>query len=164
MECVIGIDPGISGAIVVLREDGSIAKAELCPTLPTGKGTKRDYDYHGMARLLRPYSRMHCAIELVGPMPKQGVTSMFNFGKGWGAWIGMAAAYEMPLTFVRPQNWQKVMLDGYPGGKATKESAVRVAKNLWAENIMLVRKKDWGIADAALIAEWLRLRRKGELQ
>ena len=69
----------------------------------------------------------------------------------------------MPITLVSPQKWQKAMLDGYPGGKATKESAVRVAKNLWAETITLDKKKDWGIADAALIAEWLRLRRKGEI-
>lgn len=159
---VIGIDPGIGGAVVVLAADGSIAAAAVTPSIPTGKGSKRDYDWDGMRRLIEPYSflagmhRTRCAIELVGPMPKQGVTSMFNFGKGYGIWIGIVCSHLMPITLVKPQCWQAELLAGYPRGKAVKNSAVRVARGLWLD-IPIEKKKDWGLADAALIAEWHRM-------
>jgi hypothetical protein len=57
--------------------------------------------------------------------------------------------------FVRPQRWQQEMLDGFPRGEATKASAVRIAKSRWPD-IPISLKSDWGIADAALIAEWHR--------
>lgn len=163
---IIGIDPGITGAVVVLREDGILESAAVSPSFPTGKGSKRDYDDDAMVNLLEPYSFLNgrtatVALEMVGAMPKQGVTSMFNFGTGWGIWRGIVSSYRMPLIFVRPQQWQKEMLRGYPGGDASKESAVRVAKHMWPD-IPIEKKKDWGIADAALIAEWHRRNVIGE--
>jgi len=161
MDYVIGVDPGITGAVVVLNMDGGLEAASVCPSLPTGKGNKRDYDIDGMRRLIEPYSFMagrqsRCALELVGPMPKQGVTSMFNFGMGYGVWKGIVLSHLMQMTLVRPRRWQAEMLAGYPRGDATKQSAVRVAKSKWPD-IPIKLKKDWGIADAALIAEWHRI-------
>jgi len=166
MDHVIGIDPGITGAVVVLAMDGSLEAASLCPSVPTGKGNKREFDWDGMRRLIEPYSflagqQSRCAIEHVGPMPKQGVTSMFNFGRGYGIWIGIICSHLMPMTFVKPKRWQDEMMDGYPRGKATKHSAVRVAKSLWPD-IPIDKKKDWGLADAALIAEWHRLNARAD--
>lgn len=160
MDHVIGIDPGITGAVVVLNMDGSLVTASRCPSTPTGKGSKREFDWDGMRKLIEPCSflagkQSRCAIELVGPMPKQGVTSMFNFGRGYGIWIGIVCSHLMSMTFVKPRRWQDEMLDGYPKGKATKQSAVLVAKSLWPD-IPIQKKVDWGIADAALIAEWHR--------
>ena len=161
MDHVIGIDPGITGAVVVLdAADGSLQLASRCPSVPTGKGNKREFDWDKMRECITPYSFLagktsSCAIELVGPMPEQGVTSMFNFGRGYGVWIGIVCSHLMPITFVRPQRWQQEMLDGFPRGEATKASAVRVAKSRWPD-IPIRLKDEWGIADAALIAEWHR--------
>lgn len=160
MDHVIGIDPGITGAVVVLNVDGSLEFASRCPSIPTGQGNKREFDWDKMRGCIAPYSFLagktsRCVIELVGARPDQGVTSMFNFGTGYGIWIGIACSHLLPITRVRPQRWQREMLDGFPKGKATKASAVRVAKSLWPD-IPIRVKDDWGIADAALIAEWHR--------
>ncbi len=168
MDYVIGIDPGITGAVVVLNMDGGLEAAGVCPSVPTGKGNKRDYDIDGMRRLVEPYSLMagkqsRCALELVGPMPKQGVTSMFNFGMGYGIWKGIVASHLMQMTLVKPKRWQDEMLAGYPRGEAVKQSAVRVAKARWPD-IPITLKKDWGIADAALIAEWHRINSEHSLR
>lgn len=161
MDYVIGVDPGITGAVVVLNMDGGLEAACVCPSIPTGVGNKRDYDIDGMRRLIEPYSLLagkqsRCAVELVGPMPKQGVTSMFNFGMGYGIWKGIITSHLMQMTLVKPKRWQDEMLAGYPRGDAVKQSAVRVAKARWPD-IPIKLKKDWGIADAALIAEWRRI-------
>lgn len=52
--------------------------------------------------------------------PQTGA-SMFNFGKGYGVLIGAAIAFEMPLSLVRPQEWQKGMGVGPKGERTTTE-------------------------------------------
>ena len=42
-------------------------------------------------------------IEKVAAMPGQGVTSMFNFGKGFGVLLGAAAGLGLQTTQVTPQ-------------------------------------------------------------
>ena len=155
MTLYCGIDPGKAGAWAVVNWDGSWVDGGLVPMI--GK----EYDERGMVRHLSFClgRDAHFAIEKVGAMPGQGVTSMFSFGQGYGLWRGIVVGLGLSYELVRPQAWQKEMLAGLPRGKQTKESAVQKAKQLWPE-IPINRKKDWGLADAALIAEWLRRTRK----
>lgn len=151
----IGIDPGSSGGIAIIRPDG---RSSAFPT-PYCDG---DYDEGAMRELLdmaidegRP---MPCAIiERVHSMPSQGVASMFSFGAGYGLWRGMCAAMRIPYRLVPPQTWQKVMLAGED--KSDKKAAsVRVARRLFPD--VSLRKSErgrvdhHGMADALLIAEY----------
>ena len=155
----IGIDPGLQGAFAVVLQDGSLLYACRTPIIaPNGKG-KTDYDLPAMAELLRDWSEgvnpSTVAVEKVASMPHDGVASSFRFGMGYGIWLGLIAALGLPRIDVRPQVWQKELLEGLPRGKSVKSSAVQRAKALWP-SIPITLKKDWGLADAALIAETAR--------
>lgn len=151
----IGIDPGLDGAVVVLGGQlDSIALLDT-PTLTvkSAKGNRREYHLVKMAGFLRPYAATSVAyIENVHAMPGQGVRSMFTMGLGVGAWMGILAALEIPVTRVSPQRWKGVMLDGMGHDKDAgrlRAMQLRPADASWFE-----RKKDDGRADAYLIAEY----------
>ena len=148
----LGIDPGKNGAVALLDDNGRILKIWDTPTLKIG--TKVVYDTAAMANIIVPYAQAHVAIEKVGAMPGQGVTSMFEFGLGFGLWQGIVAAWRMPVTFYTPQKWKGSVLAGMPPGKGS--SLVR-AKQLWPTSEFFSRKKDEGRAEAALIAHYHQL-------
>jgi len=111
---IIGIDPGLSGGICVLDPNGDIETLITTPVIKMK--TKKEHDTHAMSKIFRDQivKGRYPAIflETVHAHPKQGVVSMFNFGKGYGMWIGIAHALLFPLYHVRPQEWKKEMLKG----------------------------------------------------
>lgn len=157
----IGIDPGQTGAIAVCIE-GDWAVFD-CPVLTvettnrktkSGKSVKNTPDPAGMAALLEKcnYEGAHAYIEKVGAAPGQGVTSMFNFGKGYGMWLGILAALKIPYTLVTPQAWKKAMMAGMAKEKAA--SIVRATQLFPEMADRLTLKKHDGRAEALLIAEY----------
>jgi len=149
---IIGIDPGQTGAVAIIHDDGDITLHDT-PTelVKKGKGSKTEYLPAEMAGILNSCRYGHCFIEKVGAMPGQGVTSMFNFGKGFGLWLGILAAYQIPYTLVTPQAWKKVLM----AGAGDKDAARGRAQQLYPQvSSQLSRKKDIGRADALLIAEY----------
>ena len=52
-------------------------------------------------------NRKMAAVERVGAMPGQGVTSMFNFGKSAGYIEGVLTALGIPYQLVPPAKWKK---------------------------------------------------------
>lgn len=113
-DIIIGIDPGINGAIAVLDLKAEKVSVFDVPTIKVpgkgrGKKSVSDYDKAGMADLLSKYQNRQVAVsmEKVHAMPGQGVTSMFTFGRGVGIWEGMLAAFGWEIDLVTPQNWKK---------------------------------------------------------
>lgn len=153
----IGIDPGISGAVAVVSPDGFLDWAQRTPVVKD-KG-KAHYDVPLMRRAItesvRDVSRIIVGIEKVGAMPTDGRVGAFNFGKGYGIWLGILSTLDVPYIEITPQRWQAKMLAGHPRGPQTKTSAVTCAKAMFP-TIPISVKADWGIADAALIAEYTR--------
>lgn len=148
----IGIDPGFTGAIVMIPAGCNIISVADTPILESKKGKKikKEYFIPGMASLLESVSpEAHVFIEKVHAMPGQGVTSMFNFGKGFGIWLGIIVALKLPYTLVTPQAWKKKMLDG-KGNK--DDSRIRAIELCPEQADYFKRKKDIGRADATLIA------------
>lgn len=151
---IAAIDPGLAGGLDVLDGDDVILLTDL-PVHRVGKaGTKvlrPELDLHGLHGLLAehgPYT--HAFVEKVGPMPKQGVTSMFRFGVSFGGIQGIVVALGIPLTLVRPQTWQGFHRCG-PSPDAARQRAVQLYP---AVAPLLARKKDANRADALLIAAW----------
>ena len=152
---IIGIDPGLEGAIAYLVEGHRLIESSIrvVDTPTTKDGTHRVYLPQEMRRLLAEPTqglRCHVFIEKVHSMPKQGVASSFNFGVGFGLWQGLIAGLGLPVTFVTPQRWMKDMMAGMQRGK---DSSIVRAQELFPD-APLSRKKDHGRADALLIAEW----------
>jgi crossover junction endodeoxyribonuclease RuvC len=150
---VIGIDPGISGAIAVFDwHTGNLENVIDMPTLEvdSGKTKKRHISAVSLCNYLTLFSNAHVVIEKVGAMPGQGVSSMFNFGRSAGIIEGVVAALRMPHTYVTPAAWTKAV-----GRAAGKDASRMRAMELFPTRAELFKRaKDDGRADAALIAYW----------
>ena len=146
----LGIDPGMSGGIGVIDRDGAFVMAEAMPIIANAAG-KRMVDTNELGRLVRHYTgEVLAAIEEVSAMPGQGVTSMFSFGSSFGAAMGVLGGLGIGFELVRPQKWKKLF-----SLTSDKEVSRGFAIRRWPD-APLARKKDEALAEALLIAEWLR--------
>lgn len=156
----IGIDPGLSGAIVAIFPDGPIEFHDM-PILEIKK--KSQLDYAGLAHILRRYparGEVMAAIELVGAMPGQGVSSMFKFGQCYGASLATLAALQIPYQTITPPVWKRA----YRLVGEDKDASRSRALELFPACVEhLKRKKDHGRADALLLAEYLRRQSAGAI-
>ena len=151
---IIGIDPGISGAICFL-EDGKIIDVIEMPSMAEGKKNKKQVNGNQLfneikSRLTGINEEEVCVIvEHVTAMPGQGVTSMFNFGQSFGVIKGMCSAMKLPIHFVRPAKWKKYFNLINTSKDASRSRAIEIFPKA---SDKLKRKKDSNKADAILIA------------
>jgi hypothetical protein len=157
----VGIDPGLSGAVAVLAPDGALEALWDVPvlTLKTARGTKQCYDVPGMVALLTPYAGagLHVVIEESQAKPGQGVRSMWTTGYGYGLWLGILAALQLPYTPVRPAFWKKAL--GL--GKDKEQARLRAMQLYPAADLRL--RKHHGRAEALLLAWYGRQARQERL-
>jgi len=143
----LGIDPGASGAIVLL-EDGHPIEWTAMPTIKIGTATR--VNAAALTDFIASCCCDHVFVEQVHAMPGQGVTSMFNFGHSCGTVMGVLGAMCIPHTMVTPQAWKKTA--GLIG--TDKDAARARAIQLWPKWRELDKKgKGQALADAALIAK-----------
>lgn len=159
----IGIDPGLTGALATIYTAAEPVSYRVwdAPTGKTGKSTvllpqeMRTILIEALrAATLSHDGRCHVYIERVHSMPKQGVASSFNFGMGYGIWIGLIQGLQIPMTFVTPNAWKKEMMAGMPKEK----DASRIRAQELFPDADLHLKKHHGRSDALLIAEYGRSR------
>ena len=85
---IIGIDPGLSGAIAVL-DNNKVLKIYDMPVMAEGKKNKRQLNSAQLVNIIKENienrEEINVVVEQVNAMPGQGVTSMFNFGQTFGA-------------------------------------------------------------------------------
>lgn len=105
MRKVLGIDPGLSGGISIIDEQLNVIACHSMP-VKMGKDGKYHVDPCGVRDIIAAYTIDLAIIEKVGSMPKQGVTSMFNFGDGYGIVRGIAEIFADQTIYTRPQEWQ----------------------------------------------------------
>lgn len=98
---IIAIDPGLSGGIAWIA-DGK-AEAVKMPDTPKGIAEELENITLGGER------KVICYLEKVGPMPKQGVASVWTFGEHYGTLRGILMALGIPIIDVKPQVWQKAI-------------------------------------------------------
>ena len=163
MGYVLGIDPGINGAIGVVDGNGFVCVEDL-PVLETYKSGKtksgkrkirRELDIETFAVLLikyvHEYSPDLIVIENVQSMPGQGIAGAFSFGQTFGRIEGVVRALSgVRSIYVTPQSWKK-----YHGIlRQAKDASILKSRLLYpAEADMFLKSKD-GRADAVLIAEY----------
>ena len=149
---VLGIDPGLSGALAFYD---TVSEALVVMDMPTVEVTrngksKREVSPALVADMVAGKGVEKAFMERVSAMPGQGVSSMFSFGRSSGVVEGVLAAYEIPTTLVTPQAWMKAM-----GVRAGKDGSRERAMQLFPQYSMTFsRKKDDGLSDAALIAKF----------
>lgn len=151
----LGIDPGLKGAIAVVSNDGLVNVIDMPrATERHGKDSRDRVCAHTLRDELLNTQHAHgkirvAVVEQVGPMPKQGVTSVYRFGYGNGQVEGVLAALCIPTEFIRPQTWKK-----YMGLGADKAQSLALARAKWPYADCFTLKKHDGRAEAALLAEY----------
>lgn len=104
----IGIDPGVSGAIVLLDDKLQPAEWLRMPVMKEGKASR--VNASELVRYIDAWrfnNDLTAYVESVHAFSGQGVTSCFNFGHSAGVIAGVLAALEIPTVMVTPQKWKK---------------------------------------------------------
>jgi len=136
---IIGIDPGAYGAATLMSMDGVIVdviefskntESEICDCFIKFAQEEKTFAY----------------IENVHAMPKQGVSSTFKFGRGYGFLIGVLTALKIPYEKVTPNTWQKYLSCQSKGNKNITKTK--------AQQLFPKQKITHAVADAILIAEY----------
>jgi crossover junction endodeoxyribonuclease RuvC len=147
---VVGVDPGISGAIAFLDEGRP--QVEDMPIIRDGRLSW--VDGKRLSELLAKFTdrsevRITACVERVGAMPKQGIASAFNFGVGFGSVLSILQAHEIPIRLVTAATWKTALgLRGKP-----KRASLDKARLLFP-SVDLSLAKHEGRAEALLIAHW----------
>jgi crossover junction endodeoxyribonuclease RuvC len=157
---VIGIDPGLYGAIAAY--DLRTSELVYCVDMPIHepqelkrgelKSRKVELNAHGIAQALKFLAdhAVGALVEDVAAAPNQGVVSMFNFGYGQGVLYGALITLDIPTLLPKPSTWKSNM-----GLTRDKEQARRMAIGTfvgWEDHFSL--KKHHGRAEAALLAKY----------
>lgn len=154
---IIGIDPGISGALALI--DPATMRVWRIADMPTAEANgKRSVSAGLLALTITEWAslasatgrRLLAIVEEVGAMPGQGVTSMFSFGRSFGVILGVLAGCGVALELVRPAAWKKAARISKDKGSARKAAQERFPESAG----MFARVKDDGRAEAALLAMW----------
>lgn len=147
MTAILGIDPGCSGALVMITARGTYIDHLAMPTIKVG--TKSRVNGAAISAWLKKFHISHAYLEQVGAMPGQGTASMFTFGHAAGVAEGILQGLNIPYTLVTPQTWKKSA--GLIG--SDKDAARSRAIQLYPELRALDAKaKGQALADALLIA------------
>lgn len=153
---IIGIDPGISGAISFL-ENGQVIDVIDMPSMADGKKNKKQVNgsqiYNEISNKIKNIDKkkVYVVIEQVSAMPGQGVTSMFNFGQSFGVIKGICAAMQLPLYLVRPTKWKKYFNLLKTEKDASRTKVIEIFPQI---SNKLSKKKDNNKADSILIASF----------
>lgn len=160
MKAAIGIDPGLSGAIVFLdlSEGKPIGAFFLIPVSVEGK--TRAIDYGGvceqLTRTRHEFGIAHIYLERAVPMA-MGSASAFNYGRGFQILITAIESARMAYTLVEPQKWTKEMHEGIRTDLKPKARSLIAVKRLYPSLIEKMPKNKKGElldgpVDALLIA------------
>ena len=151
---IIGIDPGINGAISII-ENKKIIEVYDTPTMIDGKKNKRQINGAQVTNIfkerLNGEKEVVVVVEHVNAMPGQGVTSMFNFGQSFGILKGICSAMHLPVYYVRPAKWKKYFNLINSEKDASRTRAIEIFPYFSSQ---LSKKKDNNKADAILIASF----------
>jgi crossover junction endodeoxyribonuclease RuvC len=146
----IGVDPGENGALAFLEPwAGNVGWFPFKGGMDGEMLDMLSLTHVGSYRIL---------VESVHAMPKQGVTSMFSFGKQFGMILGVLEAYRLGYEMTTPQKWQKYMgITKIPGETKT---AKKNRHKAMAQELFPEIKVTHAVADALLIAECCRRMRE----
>lgn len=144
---ILGIDPGLSGALALYDADGTLEVLDI-PTLQLK--TKRVIDEYALARIIDNWSSRirEVWLEQVGVRPGEGAVGAFTFGRGYGALRGICAANFLTIIDVTPAVWKGALK--VRGDK--DESRLRASTLFPRHGGLWPLKKHDGRAEAALIA------------
>ena len=144
---VMGVDPGLTGALALLDADGQV---ELVADLPVIRDRSLAWiDGAALQSTLLDAIRgrpCRAVVERVSAMPRQGVASSFAFGVGVGSILGVLQTLHLPLELVTAAQWKRAL-----GLSSDKRASLDKGRLLFpAADLRLA--KHHGRAEALLLA------------
>ncbi len=162
---VLGIDPGINGAMVIL--EGLTIESHAMPITTAGK--EKQIHFGGVQSLLtsvkKRYGRIHVFLERAVPMA-MGSKGAFSYGRGFEALVIAIDILGFPMTMVEPAKWTKEMHEGISADLKPKARSLIAVKRLYPQLLdQLPKKPKGGIHDGpidALLIAGYGLRKLGQ--
>ena len=159
----IGIDPGFEGAIAHINAKHAWLASGF-PMPITGTGKDREIDMAAIALRLTAIRNadvnVHVFLEKAQAMPKQGVSSTFKFGVGYGKIQAILSTMRIPYTLITPMTWKKAVLVGL-AWKGNKAASIQWAQKAYPDfNLRRTPRSTTdhdGLADALCLAEYGRI-------
>lgn len=142
MAIIIGIDPGKGGAIARVSH-GVGEKVIDLPYLAETPDVVSILSELGVADLI--------VLEKQQAMPRQGVSTTFQTGLGYGALLAACYLSGVRIELVHPSVWKRKLGLVGKDKEASRALAIRLFPSL-AEHLR--RKKDEGRAEALLLAAY----------
>jgi crossover junction endodeoxyribonuclease RuvC len=142
---VLGVDPGVGGALALLVNSELVEIADVPVVEVRGK---RRIDPAQLVTLIASWKPDIAIVEHAAAMPKQGVSSMFGFGKSAGLVLGVLAGLRVPTTEITAAKWKRALQvpAGKDGARARAGQLLPTAAHHWP------LKRHDGRAEAALLA------------
>jgi len=107
---VIGIDPGLSGGIVVFEKNNDTPIVNPIPITTTIVNNKKKnvYDLEKIVDILKKYKKnVILGIEKQGVRHGEGSVSSFTAGEGYGSLKGIAIALGFKVIIIQSTSWKK---------------------------------------------------------
>ena len=145
----LGIDPGAKGGWAIIMDDAG----EITTTAHSWDDRLFVLSMGGLLDF-KDNHRIVAAVEKVGAMPHQGVTSMFNFGKNAGFIEGVLTALGIPYQLVPPATWKREFSLIGKDKRASIEVCKRLFPDVDLKRTDRCRTESDGMAESLLIAEW----------
>lgn len=157
---VLGIDPGLSGALTIISDQGDGPRPTIvaCIDVPTaGEKSRRRVVASAVIGFIQRGAPHFAFIERAQAMPEQGATSGFIYGRAVGVLEACVEGLRIPLDVVEPTAWKKY----HALIKQTKEDSRQRAMRVFPDGLdYFQRRLDHHRAESALIAAYgLNLRR-----
>ena len=155
---IIGVDLGFKGGLVYARRESNGATYRSIVSMPTVVEKKKtQYNTQYINDLIVSWSHLEhngllAVIEDVWARPGEGVVSSFRFGRGRGIFEGVLVALRIPQVYVAPVKWKRAMGLIGQDKDASRELAMKIAPEYQSH---FKRKKDDGVAEALLLAEYM---------
>jgi len=170
---IVGIDPGVTGALGVIDRYGDYVDVIDMPVMSTltnfkktgNRKTKKKVDGSELRSILleiqsKSNRQLKVFMEMQAPMPGQGSNSGFSIGHTLGTIEGVLQALSITYHLFSPMDWKKY----FKLTRKNKEETITVIKE---RSMMLVRqlhpnapielKKHHNRAEALLIATYGRI-------
>ena len=150
----LGIDPGLSGALALLRCSG--LKIEGVYDTPVTDGRVDPARLALIVGMCQLQGTIVAAVELVSSMPRQA--GAFNFGVSAGVVHGVLGALGVPMVLIPPGVWKPAMglRRGLNESQAQNKTRARdLATKLWPEHAAdFAKVKFDGRAESCLLARY----------
>lgn len=107
---IIGIDPGLTGAICIIEDDLIVDIFDI-PVRKNGDGAKvkNIVDPKKLYELLIPYTnrQTQAQLEFVASRPSNSPSSCFSLGDSYGCIRAVLDCLDIQTKFITPAKWKK---------------------------------------------------------